>query len=280
MGNNIMRHFFDDIGFGGGFHQRRPQTARPYYVNSKPQRSYKQQQQEEYEQKQKRVMQHRIREAAEKLMRYGFTDTKAVYEVLREVGTTDLKAAIRLLVEREEEKTQPPPRKHPRQQRTTTDTATEETPTEQSPEPESTDEEYESEDSSDPEEESDARIEADPSVAEANKQTEAILREAHELKVPDLNRVWRETKMLNGVPVDLIGYEEGLLRLQMRLDSITADDDSSEEVKAEVRSLRKNAVRVIQQNLDKIDDIRSWWVQQDCRDTQRAESNSHPVAVA
>merc|ERR1712159_522323 len=166
MGNNIMRHFFDDIGFGGGFHQRRPQTARPYYVNSKPQRSYKQQQ-EEYEQKQKRVMQqHRIREAAEKLMRYGFTDTKAVYEVLREVGTTDLKAAIRLLVEREEEKNQHPPRKHPRQQRTTTDTATEEPPTEQSPEAESTGGRCDSEDSSGFAEESCARIEADPSVAE------------------------------------------------------------------------------------------------------------------
>merc|ERR1719498_2132600 len=82
-----MRHFFDDIGFGGS---HRPQTARPwigrprYHYQTQQQRP-RQQQNQTFRSRDQRHNEN-IHEAADKLMQYGF-DRKAVYQVLRETGT-------------------------------------------------------------------------------------------------------------------------------------------------------------------------------------------------
>jgi len=73
-----------------------------------------------------------------------------------------------------------------------------------------------------------------------------------------LREEWRDTKMLHGVPVDLIAYEEGLLRLQMDLDKVDAGNVSV-AARQEVRQMRRDAVRSVQQRLDAIDACRQWW---------------------
>lgn len=69
---------------------------------------------------------------------------------------------------------------------------------------------------------------------------------------------WRDVKMLNGVPMELIAYEEDLLRLQMRLDDLTPGD-ATEGTRQALRGVRREAVRRIQERLDHIDECRQWW---------------------
>jgi len=71
---------------------------------------------------------------------------------------------------------------------------------------------------------------------------------------------WRECKMLGDIPVDLIAYEEALLRHQMQLDNIQAGN-VSQATRATVRAMRREAIRRIQQNLDRIDECKQWWHQ-------------------
>merc|ERR1712216_637154 len=75
-----------------------------------------------------------------------------------------------------------------------------------------------------------------------------------------LAQQWRECKMLGEVPVDLIAYEEALLRLQMKLDNIQAGN-VSQVARDTVRTMRRDAVRRIQQHLDRIDECKQWWHQ-------------------
>jgi len=85
-----------------------------------------------------------------------------------------------------------------------------------------------------------------------------------------LNKEWRDTKMLKGVPVDLIAFEEALLKLQMELDNVSAGN-VSETARASVRKMRRDAVKSIQQQLDNIDVCRQWW------QTSGAEMNCHQM---
>merc|ERR1712138_4141 len=124
-------------------------------------------------------------------------------------------------------------------------------------------------------------------VSQCRAKTEEVEREAHRLEDAAvagavLEQQPRECKMLRGVPVDLIGYEESLLRLQMGLDAIQVTDSVSEEGRAEVRHLRRQAVLAIQARLDKIDATRNWWLAQ-CTHSNEVAAELRPataVAVA
>lgn len=89
----------------------------------------------------------------------------------------------------------------------------------------------------------------------------------------------RNCKLLHGVPVDLIAYEEELLRLQMRLDGVSTGGDPM------IREWRKGAVKQIQMTLDRIDDSRAYWKQRDACKVAAASSDAvqapvRPVEVA
>lgn len=73
-----------------------------------------------------------------------------------------------------------------------------------------------------------------------------------------LEEQWREFKMLQGVPVDVIAYEETLLRLQMKLDNIQGSSPT-EECRLMVRSMRREGVKKIQERLDRVDACKQWW---------------------
>lgn len=72
-----------------------------------------------------------------------------------------------------------------------------------------------------------------------------------------LREQWRDCKMLQGVPVDVIAYEETLLRLQMKLDNIQGS--GSDQMRALVRSMRREGVKQIQERLDRVDACKQWW---------------------
>merc|ERR1712164_113929 len=243
-----MRHFFDEIGFGN----HRPQTARPwigrprYHYQTKQQLPRQQQNQTFWSRDQRHN--ENIHEAADKLMQYGF-DRKTVYQVLRETGTHDLHQALRILAARGA------------RQRASTSRSPSTEPV--SPRGASSDSDSDSDESGESEEE---------------EEDEAILVEAHQLDAPDLRQTWRQCKMLNGVPVDIVGYEESLLRLQMKLDNITAGDDAGEEERQAIRAVRREAVRKIQGQLDQIDAVRGWWLQQNSQEPAVAAGTA--VAVA
>jgi len=297
MGNtqthDNMRHFFDDIGFGGS---HRPQTARPwigrprYHYQTQQQRP-RQQQNQTFRSRDQRHNEN-IHEAADKLMQYGF-DRKAVYQVLQETGTHDLHQALRILAARGA------------RQRASTSRSPSTEPV--SPRAASSDSDLDSDESGESEEEEEdeerecmdedtgMESEADVNraqeteeqgpqsseaamVADSRAKAEAILVEAHQLDAPDLRQTWRQCKMLNGVPVDIVGYEESLLRLQMKLDNITAGDDAGEEERQAIRAVRREAVRKIQGQLDQIDAVRGWWLQQNSQEPAVAAGTA--VAVA
>lgn len=94
-----------------------------------------------------------------------------------------------------------------------------------------------------------------------------------------LTQEWRECKMLHGIPVDLITYEEHLLRLQMKLDNIQAGG-VSEDARQIVRSLRREAVCQIQQRLDRIDACKQWWKSQQGPPETTTSMETEPIAVA
>merc|ERR1711977_225750 len=73
-----------------------------------------------------------------------------------------------------------------------------------------------------------------------------------------LREQWRDCKMLQGVPVDVIAYEETLLRLQMKLDNIQGSSPT-EECRLMVRSMRREGVKKIQERLDRVDACKQWW---------------------
>lgn len=225
-------------------------------------------------------------------MQYGF-DRKAVYQVLRETGTHDLHQALRILAARGA------------RQRASTSRSPSTEPV--SPRAASSDSDLDSDESGESEEEEEdeerecmdedtgMESEADVNraqeteeqgpqsseaamVADSRAKAEAILVEAHQLDAPDLRQTWRQCKMLNGVPVDIVGYEESLLRLQMKLDNITAGDDAGEEERQAIRAVRREAVRKIQGQLDDIDAVRGWWLQQNSQEPAVAAGTA--VAVA
>jgi len=73
-----------------------------------------------------------------------------------------------------------------------------------------------------------------------------------------LEQTWRDCKMLVDMPVDLLAYEETLLRIQMQLDNIQAGNVSN-EARQMVRKIRREAVQLIQKRLDQIDTCKQWW---------------------
>lgn len=91
--------------------------------------------------------------------------------------------------------------------------------------------------------------------------------------------VW-ECKMLHNVPVDLIAYEEALLRLQMKLDNIQAGVGVSQEARQTVRGLRREAVLSIQQRLDRIDTCKQWWHNHAAAPSEAASMEAEPIEVA
>lgn len=212
-----------------------------------------------------REKRHRARvldSAAAQLKAYGFTDNEAIAEVLAKHGPGDLKSCVRSLVELN--------RTRAAARKAAFSSETESAST--SPAASS---------SSEPDEEpmsqaeaasvvqglvrgrstrkdalavrnaaeKTAQIEAQAAAEEANWEGEQdILRQEH-----------RELKMVNGVPYGMIAYEEALLRLQMKLDDISAGAGVSNEARAMVRQLRKAAVVNIQSRLERIDAARAWW---------------------
>jgi len=92
-----------------------------------------------------------------------------------------------------------------------------------------------------------------------------------------LDKRWRECKMLNDVPLDLIGYEEALLRLQLKLDEICAAEASSDAAKEQLRAMRKSAVKDIQLTLEDIDRCKQWWMLQ-MKEYAKAKAESESVA--
>merc|ERR1712159_894079 len=231
-----MRHFFEDIGFGS----HRPQTARPWI--GRPRYHYQTKQQLPRQQQNKtcwsRDQRHNenIHEAADKLIQYGF-DRKTVYQVPRETGTHDLHQALRILAARgarQRASTSRSPSTEPVSPRGASSDSDSDSDESGESEEEEEDEERECIDE-DTGMESEADVnraqeteEQGPQsseaamVADSRAKAEAILVEAHQLDAPDLRQAWRQCKMLNGVPVDIVGYEESLLRLQMKLDQIDA----------------------------------------------------------
>lgn len=78
-----------------------------------------------------------------------------------------------------------------------------------------------------------------------------------------LIRQWHKCKLhVSRVPLELVAYEEALLKLQMSLDMIAVGDEASEEAMQEVRGMRRAKVRAIQDRLDDIDQTRMWWLDQ------------------
>merc|ERR1712159_470527 len=217
-----MRHFFDDIGFGN----HRPQTARPwigrprYHYQTKQQLPRQQQNQTFWSRDQRHN--ENIHEAADKLMQYGF-DRKTVYQVLRETGTHDLHQALRILAARgarQRASTSRSPSTEPVSPRGASSDSDSDSDESGESEEEEEDEERECIDE-DTGMESEADVnraqeteEQGPQsseaamVADSRAKAEAILVEAHQLDAPDLRQTWRQCKMLNGVPVDIVGYEE------------------------------------------------------------------------
>jgi len=240
-----------------------------------------------------RATQLGIHEAAEKLMRYQVDgvrfDRKAVYQVLRETGTDDLQTALRILAQRARAGQRPATSRPSRGEVSPPTEPSEESSSEES-EPE--EEEEEEAHGSNMRVEEQVVVEAvseveqmeqteEAAVAEARVRTDAILTEAAQLKAPNLNRARRLCKMLHGVPMDIVVYEEGLLRLQMKLDNITANDDASSEARLAIRNMRRGAVRAIQEELDHIDAVRGWWLQQESGpEPPAAHAAGTPVAVA
>merc|ERR1711939_490533 len=94
-----------------------------------------------------------------------------------------------------------------------------------------------------------------------------------------LMQQFRECKMLGDVPVDLIAYEEALLRLQMKLDNIQAGVGVSQDARQAVRGLRREVVRQLQQRLDRIDACKQWW-QSKAAAASKAAMEAEPIEVA
>lgn len=93
-----------------------------------------------------------------------------------------------------------------------------------------------------------------------------------------LEKGWRDVKMLNGVPVELIAYEESLLRLQMKLDNLTPGN-VTEETRQAVRVVRREAVRRIQERLDRIDECQQWWKSSAPGSTMQAQAEAQAQAA-
>jgi len=215
-----------------------------------------------------------LHQAANQLRRYGFRDERAIFEALRACGN-NVKAAAELLLERQRPNTAPG-----KPQRTSSpDHSSSSSESGSSTEAEAMSEDEMSEDEdpappaspTPPANEESGEVEEDEVLRDCRRKTEEIGAEAAKLRVPLLNLVSRECKMHpSGVPLDIVAYEEALLRLQMKLDTISAGDNASEGLRTEVRSLRREAVRSLQERLDQIDVVRKWWLQQPL---------GHPMAV-
>jgi len=99
-------------------------------------------------------------------------------------------------------------------------------------------------------------------LTQCTEATDSIGREAEEAESQYepwvLEEHWRDCKMLQGVPVDVIAYEETLLRLQMKLDNIQGSSPT-EECRLMVRSMRREGVKKIQERLDRVDLCKQWW---------------------
>merc|ERR1712159_703510 len=111
--------------------------------------------------------------------------------------------------------------------------------------------------------------EDEAAIAECKSRTEAIHTEMEALAAkyePQvLRQEWHKCKMhVSGVPLDLVGYEEALLKLQMTLDMLGCQTatwtEASDEARQEMRGLRRAQVRAIQARLDAIDGTRGWWL--------------------
>jgi len=310
-----MVSHFPEMMFSPRYHyptqQYRPHTARNQRHQSGPQRAaqersiYDLSQQHSHEQQIKRA----YALAMDQLRSYGFGDEKECALVLRETGPTNIKAAIRLLMEREraasaaraaadatfssssdgsEASSGGSFSSSSSMATSASATSSVSTPVNHSDEEMSEEEEEESQKE---EKEAHPQVSLSPrdtaEVSQCRAKTEEVEREAHRLEDAAvagavLEQQPRECKMLRGVPVDLIGYEESLLRLQMGLDAIQVTDSVSEEGRAEVRHLRRQAVLAIQARLDKIDATRNWWLAQ-CTHSNEVAAELRPataVAVA
>merc|ERR1711959_317205 len=312
--DHMVRRFFEPEMFFSPRHptqQYRPHTARNQRHQSGPQRAapersiYDLSQQHSHEQQIKRA----YALAMDQLRSYGFGDEKECALVLRETGPTNIKAAIRLLMEREraasaaraaadatfssssdgsEASSGGSFSSSSSMATSASATSSVSTPVNHSDEEMSEEEEEESQKE---EKEAHPQVSLSPrdtaEVSQCRAKTEEVEREAHRLEDAAvagavLEQQPRECKMLRGVPVDLIGYEESLLRLQMGLDAIQVTDSVSEEGRAEVRHLRRQAVLAIQARLDKIDATRNWWLAQ-CTHSNEVAAELRPataVAVA
>lgn len=112
-------------------------------------------------------------------------------------------------------------------------------------------------------------IETKAQAAETNWEGQGVLRQEH-----------REERMLHGVPVQLIAYEEALLKLQMQLDDIHVGGNSHKTI-VTVRQLLRDAVRRIQARLDRIDTCRQWWLTVNTEaQVQPSQADAISVAVA
>jgi len=241
--------------------QQRPDVTSSIFDLSRQQNHHKQ-------------IQRAYAEATEQLRGYGFTDETAIAKVLRQTGPSNIKTAIRLLMqlereasfsssgasnaESEEESTNDSTCENNSSLNTTIDS-------EVSMHAEMQDDDEVMDEDVDADEES-LSSEDTAEVNRCRAKTEAIEREAmeyqNEYEPLVLKQQWRKCKMLRGVPVDLLTYEEALLRLQMGLDAIVVRVDAvSEAVRVEVRGLRRKAVKDIQERLDRIDVTRHWWLE-------------------
>merc|ERR1712164_165984 len=305
--DHMVRRFFEpEMFFSPRYptQQYRPHTARNQRHQSGPQRAapersiYDLSQQHSHEQQIKRA----YALAMDQLRSYGFGDEKECALVLRETGPTNIKAAIRLLMERERAASAARAAadatfssssdgsfsSSSSMATSASATSSVSTPVNHSDEEMSEEEEEESQKE---EKEAHPQVSLSPrdtaEVSQCRAKTEEVEREAHRLEDAAvagavLEQQPRECKMLRGVPVDLIGYEESLLRLQMGLDAIQVTDSVSEEGRAEVRHLRRKAVLAIQARLDKIDATRNWWLAQ-CTHSNEVAAELRPataVAVA
>jgi len=232
---------------------------------------HKQQQQHQLQQQQRQLQQQRAK-AIQTLQAHGFHDRASIERAIERHGPNDLRACAQLLRDEEQQaqRQQKLLEAERQRQRERTRREAEAAIALQSPSIEESVEEVMSRETALELLLGAVRVkQSRKDVAAINKSIGAVERvllaaqeEGAKWGPEILDEEWRECKMLNGVPVDLIGYEEGLLTLQMKLDGISAAEASSPAAKEQLRSMRKSAVKDVQLTLDKIDRCKQWWMLQ------------------
>merc|ERR1712159_231529 len=222
--------------------------------------------------------------AARQLRDYGFHDEKAVTEALLKHGC-DVKACVKHLMQREREDGSCSVSSSDSQASTPAHSShTEASSSSESPDDSSnartassearteshrSESEASSATSSGAGSASHGTPEDEAAIAECKSRTEAIHTEMEALAAkyePQvLRQEWHKCKMhVSGVPLDLVGYEEALQKLQMNLDMLGCQTatwtEASDEARQEMRGLRRAQVRAIQARLDAIDGTRGWWL--------------------